>query len=198
MENYFTALNAISVKDKVEQKSGLDYLSWAYAWGELKKLHPDATSTIYHNKDEWNYFTDGRTCWVKTGVTVNGIEHIEELPVMDHKNHSIPLDKVTSTDINKTIQRSITKAIARHGLGLNLYAGEDLPEDDEPKFKVNVYSTFASEPEIKAMQEEIIARCKGSVELANKAAKKNYGVDFWNMTREQLNATIDKMNAKGA
>ena len=197
MENYFSELNSVNVKDKVEKKNGLDYLSWAYAWGELKKLHPDAVSTIYHNKDDWNYFTDGKTCWVKTGVTVNGIEHIEELPVMDYKNHSIPLEKVTSTDINKAIQRSITKAIARHGLGLYLYAGEDLPED-EPKFKPNVYDTFSSDPEIRAMQEEVIALCKGGVDLANKAAKKNYGVDVWNMTREQLNTTLDKLNAKGA
>ena len=196
MENYFSELNSVNVKDKVEKKNGLDYLSWAYAWGELKKLHPDAISTIYHNKDDWNYFTDGKTCWVKTGVTVNGIEHIEELPVMDYKNHSIPLEKVTSTDINKAIQRSITKAIARHGLGLYLYAGEDLPED-EPKFKPNVYDNFSSDPEIKAMQEDI-ALCKGSVDLANKAAKKNYGVDVWNMTREQLSTTLDKLNAKGA
>lgn len=197
MENYFSELNSVNVKDKVEKKNGLDYLSWAYAWGELKKLHPDAISTIYHNKDDWNYFTDGKTCWVKTGVTVNGIEHIEELPVMDYKNHSIPLEKVTSTDINKAIQRSITKAIARHGLGLYLYAGEDLPED-EPKFKPNVYDNFSSDPEIKAMQEEVIALCKGNVDLANRAAKKNYGVDVWNMTREQLNTTLDKLNAKGA
>lgn len=197
MENYFSELNSVNVKDKVEKKNGLDYLSWAYAWGELKKLHPDAISTIYHNKDDWNYFTDGKTCWVKTGVTVNGIEHIEELPVMDYKNHSIPLEKVTSTDINKAIQRSITKAIARHGLGLYLYAGEDLPED-EPKFKPNVYDNFSSDPEIKAMQEEVIALCKGSVDLASKAARKNYGVDVWNMTREQLSTTLDKLNAKGA
>ena len=66
------------------------------------------------------------------------------------------------------------------------------------KFKPNVYDTFSSDPEIKAMQEEVIALCKGSVDLANKAAKKNYGVDVWNMTREQLNTTLDKLNAKGA
>ena len=67
-----------------------------------------------------------------------------------------------------------------------------------PKFKPNVYDTFSSDPEIRAMQEEVIALCKGSVDLANKAAKKNYGVDVWNMTREQLNTTLDKLNAKGA
>jgi hypothetical protein len=131
MDNYFAVLNGINVKDKTEKKNGLTYLSWAWAWGEVKKLHPDAVYTIYENKDGLFYHTDGKTCWVKTGVTVNGIEHIEYLPVMDHRNNSIPLEKVTSFEVNKTIQRSLTKAVARHGLGLYIYAGEDLPEGEE-------------------------------------------------------------------
>lgn len=135
-KNYFTELNAINVSDKTEKKNGLTYLSWAWAWGELKKLHPDATYTVYENKDGWLYHTDGRTCWVKTGVTVNGIENIEYLPVMDFRNNSIPADKVTSYDVNKAVQRSLTKAVARHGLGLYIYAGEDLPEgEDKPQEK---------------------------------------------------------------
>jgi hypothetical protein len=130
MDNYFTKLYSINVNDKVEKKNGLSYVSWPFAWAEVKKLYPDAVYTIYENKDGWNYHTDGRTCWVKTGVTVNGIEHIEYLPVMDYKNRSIAADQVTSFDVNKAIQRSLTKAVARHGLGLYIYAGEDLPEDD--------------------------------------------------------------------
>ena len=132
-ENYFVELNNINVNGKTEKKNGLTYLSWAWAWGEVKKLHPDATYTIYENADGWNYHTDGRTCWVKTGVTVGGIEHIEYLPVMDHRNQSINAERVTSFDVNKTIQRSLTKACARHGLGLYVYAGEDLPEEEAPK-----------------------------------------------------------------
>ena len=133
--NYFEELNKINVNDKVEKKNGLSYLSWPYAWGELKKKYPEATFTIYENAQGWNYHTDGRTCWVKTGVTVLGIEHIEELPIMDFKNKSIPLNQVTSYEVNKTIQRSLTKAVARHGLGLYIYAGEDLPDatDDSPE-----------------------------------------------------------------
>lgn len=130
MENYFNELNQVDVSDKIEKKNGLSYVSWAYAWGELKKKHPDANYKVYENSDSWNYFTDGRTAWVKTGVTVNGIEHIEYLPIMDFKNKSIPLENITSFDVNKTIQRSLTKAVARHGLGLYVYAGEDLPEDN--------------------------------------------------------------------
>jgi hypothetical protein len=128
-KNYFEVLNNIDVGDKIEKKNGLSYLSWAWAWGEIKKRHPDAIYTIYENADGLFYHTDGKTAWVKTGVTVNGIEHIEYLPVMDYKNKSIPIENITSTDVNKAIQRSLTKAVARHGLGLYIYAGEDLPED---------------------------------------------------------------------
>lgn len=131
MENYFNQLNEINVNDKVEKKNGLTYLSWAWAWGEVKKKFPDTTYKIYENEDEFNYFTDGKTCWVKTGVVINGIEHIEYLPVMDFRNKSISAENVTSFDVNKAIQRSLTKACARHGLGLYIYAGEDLPESEE-------------------------------------------------------------------
>lgn len=130
MDNYFNDLYAVNVNGHTEKKNGLTYLSWAWAWGEIKKKHPDATYTVYENAEGWNYHTDGRTCWVKTGVTVNGIEHIEYLPVMDYKNKSISTENVTSFDVNKAIQRSLTKACARHGLGLYIYAGEDLPEEE--------------------------------------------------------------------
>lgn len=135
-QSVFQKLNAINVQDHVEKKNGLSYLSWAWAWSEVKKVYPNANYKIYERQTEWgevNYFTDGRTCWVKTGVEINGLEHIEELPVMDFRNKSIPLDKVTSFDVNKAIQRSLTKALARHGLGLYIYAGEDLPETDKQK-----------------------------------------------------------------
>jgi hypothetical protein len=129
--NYFVELNNINVNAHTEKKNNLTYLSWAWAWQEVKKIHPTATYKIYENNDGWNYFTDGRTAWVKTGVTINDIEHIEYLPVMDFRNKSIPLESITSFDVNKTIQRSLTKAVARHGLGLYIYAGEDLPEEDK-------------------------------------------------------------------
>lgn len=131
----FEQLNKINVNGHTEKKNGLTYLSWAWAWAEVKKLYPEAKYTIYERETEFgpvNYFTDGRTCWVKTGVTIEGLEHIEELPVMDFKNRSIAYGDVTSMDINKAIQRSLTKACARHGLGLYIYAGEDLPEEETP------------------------------------------------------------------
>lgn len=126
--NYFEELYTVNCNDKTEKKNGLTYLAWAFAWAEIKKRHPDAFYTIYENSNGWFYHTDGKTCWVKTGVTIKGLEHVEYLPVMDFRNQSIPAEKVTSFDVNKAIQRSLTKACARHGLGLYVYAGEDLPE----------------------------------------------------------------------
>ena len=131
MKSIFETLNSKNVNEHVEKKNGLSYLSWAWAWAEVKKEFPEATYTVYENGDGWNYFTDGKTCWVKTGVTIEGLEHIEYLPVMDFRNQSIPADKVTSFNVNTAIQRSLTKACARHGLGLYIYAGEDLPEGYE-------------------------------------------------------------------
>lgn len=130
-QSVFAVLNAINCNEHIEKKNGLSYLSWAWAWGIAKSYYPDAQYTIYDNPDGWNYWTDGRTAWVKTGVTIAGQEHIEELPVMDVRNRSIPLENITSFEVNKAIQRSLTKALARHGLGLYIYAGEDLPDGEE-------------------------------------------------------------------
>ncbi len=133
--NYFEKLNNINVNDKTETRNGLTYLSWAWAYSELKKRYPLSFYTVYENAEGLFYHTDGKTCWVKTGVTVvDGewkLEHVEYLPVMDYRNKSIPVDSVTSFDVNTAIQRSLTKAVARHGLGLYIYAGEDLPEAEK-------------------------------------------------------------------
>ena len=189
-ENYFAVLNAINVNDKTEKKNGLTYLSWAWAWGEIKKRYPDANYTIYENADGLNYHTDGRTCWVKTGVTVAGIEHIEYLPVMDHRNKSIPVNAVTSFDVNKAIQRSLTKACARHGLGLYIYAGEDLPEGDD------VQPEPAQNPPIQgprmATQEQIEYLTANATEEQCLAMMSKYGAGLERLTY----ATAEKLIAK--
>ena len=128
-KSVFEILNAVDVNSKKETKNGMSYLSWAWAWSEVKKRFPDVNYKVYENADGFPYHTDGRTAWVKCGVTIQGVEQIEYLSIMDFRNNSIPLEKVTSVDVIKTIQRCVTKAIGRHGLGLYIYAGEDLPED---------------------------------------------------------------------
>jgi hypothetical protein len=123
----------------------------------VKKAVPDASYTVYERETEFGpcpYFTDGRTCWVKTGVTLGGLEHIEMLPVMDFRNQAVTLDKITSMDVNKTIQRSLTKAIARHGLGLYIYAGEDLPEDESDAMKKKAEAQEAENKKIDKVLKE--------------------------------------------
>tara|TARA_A200000159_G_C7288559_1_gene324661 strand:- start:637 stop:1230 length:594 start_codon:yes stop_codon:yes gene_type:complete len=141
-KSIFETLNSINVSDKIEKKGNLSYLSWAWAWAELKKHYPTSTYTVYENQDGLNYHHDGKTAWVKTGVTVNEIENIEYLPVMNNRNKSIPVGQITSFDVNSSIQRSLTKAIARHGLGLYVYAGEDLPQDTEPEKTIKPKNTI--------------------------------------------------------
>jgi hypothetical protein len=127
-KSVFEQLSALNLSSKVEKRGQLSYLSWATAWAECKKLFPDMTRTVYESETGMNYFSDGATAWVKVGVTINSLEYIDYLPVMNHMNKSIPLASLTSFDVNKTIQRSTVKALALHGLALNIYAKEDFPE----------------------------------------------------------------------
>lgn len=206
MSNYFNVLNAVDVRDHQEKKNGLTYLSWAWAWAEIKKLHPDANYTIYEDANGCFYHNDGNTCWVKTGVTVNGIEHIEYLPVMDHRNKSIPLKSVTSFDVNKTIQRSLTKACARHGLGLYIYAGEDLPEDAEQAQKPaqkpqkkpeNIEPMQRPEPAQKRMAttEQIEFIVNHSDDQTYENAMMAFGANLEKMSYKQAEKLIERMNA---
>lgn len=192
-KNYFVELNNINVNDKTEKKNGLTYLSWAWAWAEIKKLHPDATYTVYEDEYGRFYHSDGRTCWVKTGVTVNGIEHIEYLPVMDYKNKSIPAEAVTSFDVNKAIQRSLTKACARHGLGLYVYAGEDLPENEQPEEEPTPQKPI---PKNRPKRDALVKYCKDKgipmkevadmFQLTNKATEEQFAEALEELKKNEI------------
>lgn len=183
-KNTFETLYNLNLSDKTKEKIGLKYLSWAYAWAELKKVYPDAERIIYKRKvttkstktitldgggteviettyeNEIPYFTDGKTCTVKVGVKIGDLEYIEELPVMDNKNRSIRAEAVTSVDINRAIQRCFVKACALHGLGLYIYAGEDLPEADRVTIDYNSLKTEEisdiNEDTFKSLQQQVI------------------------------------------
>lgn len=142
MESIFKTLNSIDVREKIERKGNIEYLGWANAWSMLCLQYPTAKRTIYESSETgFIYHTDGKTAWVKVGVTVGDIENIDYLPVMDFRNNAIPVDKITSVDVNKTIQRSTAKAIAMHGLGLSLWTGEDEPEMTTQKVKKEAEKT---------------------------------------------------------
>lgn len=127
----FKELRKKNVKKHIQKKGKQDYIPWAIAWTMLKEEFPNAQRIVYENPiNGLNYFDDGRTAYVKVGIIVQGLEETDYLPVMDFRNKSIPLEKITSMDVNKTIQRSTVKAIALHGLGLELWAGEDIESGD--------------------------------------------------------------------
>jgi hypothetical protein len=130
-KSVFEQLSSLNLSSKTEKRGNLTYLSWAHAWAECKKLFPDMSRTVYESDTYMNYFTDGSTAWVKVGVTIQGQEHIDYLPVMDMRNQSVPLANITSMQVNKTIQRSTVKALALHGLALNIYAKEDFPAESD-------------------------------------------------------------------
>lgn len=148
MESVYNNLKAIDVRPKAEKKGRADYLSWAHAWDMMKSNYPQAQRIIYEQPETGlNYFTDGKTAYVKVGIVVNDLEHIDMLPVMDHRNKSIPIEKVCSFEVNKTIQRATAKAIAMHGLGLSLWTGEDVPsQPTEAKDAPSKSSGSSSEP----------------------------------------------------
>lgn len=137
-KNVFKDLAGISIKGKVERKGKFDYLSWATAWSLIKTEFPNAQRNVYESEHTGlNFFTDGKTAYVKVGIVINDLEHIDYLPVMDYRNNSIPLEKITSMDVNTAIQRSTAKAIAMHGLGLSLWTGEDTMMITQPSAPVS-------------------------------------------------------------
>ena len=147
-KSVFETLRCIDVSDHVEKKNGLSYVSWAWAWDTLMKLYPTATSEV-HEQNGRPWFDDGNTGWVKVSVTVEGLTRTEYLPIMDYRNKSIPAEKITSFDANTSVQRALTKAIARHGLGLYIYAGEDLPPEVDSTVVEDNPSQKAQKPTVK-------------------------------------------------
>jgi|TARA_R100000084_G_C4615808_1_gene130469 hypothetical protein len=125
----FKTLNGIDVNNNTKKKGKLTYLSWAWAWAELLKRYPDSKRIVYENAQTGlPYWKDNGGVIVKVGIVVGGVEHISHLACMDNRMNAIQPDKVTMRDVTDTIQRCTVKAIALHGLGLYIYAGEDLPE----------------------------------------------------------------------
>lgn len=174
-KNYFEVLNSINVNDKIEKKNTggteLSYLSWSWAWAEVKKRYPDATYEII-KYDGLPYVYDAKTGYmVYTTVTIQGMTHEMWLPVMDGNNRAmkaepytittkygkeIPVASATMFDINKTLMRCLTKNLAVFGLGLYLYSGEDVPEGEEKETKEKTSKKSVKPTEAKPEPAEVI------------------------------------------
>ena len=132
----YETLREVNVNEHTEKKGNLTYLSWVWALDQLYLHYPGAEVEVHKNPDGWPYWTDGRTCWVDVEVKIptmsqNYMSRREyAYPIMNYQNKSIPLEKVTSFDVNTSIQRAVTRCIARFGLGFYIYAGEDLPPEE--------------------------------------------------------------------
>jgi len=132
-ESLFDRLNKIDCSKHVEKKGKFNYLSWTWAWSTLKKHCPEArfqkhTFTVSgENQYEIPYMIDRQGfAYVKVTVFTNEDQQTEVFPVLNHQNKPIP--QPNAFDVNTALQRCLVKAIAMLGLGLYIYAGEDLPE----------------------------------------------------------------------
>tara|TARA_Y100001963_G_scaffold159135_1_gene261496 strand:+ start:1259 stop:1846 length:588 start_codon:yes stop_codon:yes gene_type:complete len=131
-ENTFEILNKVDVSKFTEKKGQFNYLSWAHAVRELLKACPEATWEVhlFDNADgtKQPYMKNGTGSYVQVSVNVDGVVRSQIHPVLDHRNQ--PIENANAFQINTSIQRCLAKAIALHGLGLYIFAGEDLPEAD--------------------------------------------------------------------
>ena len=125
----FQTLSEIDITSKIKKKNKMDYLPWSSAWDFIKNTYPNAAYRIVKTENGCIYHNDGKTCWVETEVTIEDEIQTEVLPVLDYRNQAIGLDKVTSSDVNKSIKRCLVKNLALFGLGLSLWNGEELSDN---------------------------------------------------------------------
>lgn len=158
----FNKLSALNVNDKVEKKNGLSYLTWSWAWSEFVKEYPDATYEVV-KFDGLPYVVSDAGAMCYTKVTAGNITHEMWLPVMDGANKAMKqeayeystrngnrtVQAFTMFDVNKTIMRCLVKNLAMFGLGLYIYAGEDLPTDENGEVIKNYKTASKQTPQDK-------------------------------------------------
>lgn len=208
MENeIFKKLNALNVNDKVEQKSNgsvkLSYLSWAWAWGELVKVYPDAVYEIERFDGKPYFYDENLGYMVFTKLTIEKITHEMWLPVMDGSNKAMKKDSYEYTtkfgkktvepasmfDINKTIMRCLVKNIAMFGLGLYIYAGEDLPENVSEKTETKIEEV--KEEKMTAEQEVWLKEHNADFSKMLDYDKKTYKTNY--ITKKTADKVIEKI-----
>lgn len=186
MAKWFEELSAVNVNEHIKQKNGLNYLSWMWAWQELKKRYPLSYATVHETEDGMLVWRDPIGGHVKTSVTLVWIEEDSEgnevqkehtateyLPVMDFRNKAVPYENIDAMMVNKTIQRSLTKCIARMGLGSYIFVDEDLPEEEKKQAekseldKVNLECFNLAKEKSATHNEKVTELCKKYVSNGN-------------------------------
>lgn len=204
VKNMFQELNKINFNDYIEKKKDLSYLSWTYAWAELKRRYPKATYKIKQfGEKQLPYVYDENTGYmVFTEVTIEDVTHSMWLPVMDNNNKAmknrpytydtkykkdVPVAQASMFDINKTIMRCLVKNLAMFGLGLYIYAGEDLPMENEEI--INVTDTNM----LNQLEQEILKYGAKANNLKANMLKK-YNVKTLNgLTDEQVKEALETL-----
>lgn len=169
----FDVLSSVSVKNKVQQKGGLWFLSWSNAVRELLKKYPDA-SWGFSEYDGLPYLKTETGYYVACTVVVNAISRTQMMPVLDYRNKVIA--SPDAAQVNKSQMRALTKAIALHGLGLELWAGEDIDQAEEQKvqqeegypwesFNANLPKWEAALKDGKITRQQIIDMCNSRARL---------------------------------
>ena len=199
MDDKFLELYKIDVSGKTEKKGNLTYLSWCWAWAEFKKVYPDANYEV-KKFDGIPYVHDTDTGYmVYTSVTAGGMTYEMWLPVMDTRNKA--MKTADMFDINKTIMRCLTKNLAMFGLGLYIYAGEDLPEDAEKPPKEGTKAKQTGKTEAWKLTKSELVQVYGvkNAEATIAALEKKLGVPYaeWNQeTTQKVRETLERMKKR--
>lgn len=185
--NYFESLSKINVSEHIEKKGGFSYLSWPFAVSELRKHHPDATWEV-KRFNGLPYLQTPMGYFVEVEVVVNGVAMSQIHPVLDNRNQVIKEPSVFH--INTSIQRCLVKAIALHGLGLYIYAGEDLPLDEEhqemPKKTVQNAPAPAKSQSPAPKQNYVQKAVEAVIQAEKEAEAKQYAVQEGGPNLEEL------------
>lgn len=223
-KSVFDALFFLDVNDHVEKKNTgkatLSYLSWPWAWAEVVKRYPDANYEIVKNENNLPYFSDPDTgIMVYTKVTLDGVTREMWLPVMDGANNAMRLTPYTIAtrfgeksvaaatmfDINKTVMRCLVKNLAMFGLGLYIYAGEDLPEeseDDRLAKQQEAQKLTAIVADVDKMIREIVAKMskEDKVKFANEVIVPIIGAPNYKVCKDlgKLEKLLEKLKADAA
>lgn len=197
----FEEVYAINVNDKVEKKGNLSYLSWCYAWAEFKKIYPDANYKINQFDGTFCTGNDKLGYMVHTTVTADNQTYEMWLPVMDMRNKT--LLNPTMFDINKTIMRCLTKNIGMFGLGLYIYAGEDLPDGEEVDEKPIKKPTQAPKVEEKGKSFKPLTRAEMTANYGVRNVEETivwfegkFGVEFAKWDEEMTMVAREKLRIK--